>query len=361
MQGLEILNRLHKHSYEAYFVGGAVRDYLQNVPVSDIDITTNALPEDIAKLFSDVTMEGEKYYSCRIHWQGYTYEVTTFRKDVFYQDHRHPVTEVASTLQEDLKRRDFTINAIAMDKNQKIIDVYHGKQDIENKIIRTIGEPKVRFDEDGLRVLRALDFASRWNYVLDTEILHSFNQDYLYSLKEEYIISMIKKIADNPFDNGIKYIVDYQLLKSFPFYQVVIEEAYKYQYTKHIFALFYVLHHFLPANSKLTKKEVQVAKDIAFWIEYQFSSIALYYGNKDVLVDALELYNAVYKKKIKEESILKQIQELPIHSPKDIHLNWEEYPSSLRSMITRKLEKAILLNQVKNEEDALKKYLENEE
>ena len=361
IQGLEILNILHNNSFEAYFVGGAVRDYLLQVPVSDIDITTNARPEEIAKLFSDVTMEGKKYYSCRIHSNGYTYEVTTFRKDISYQDHRHPITELANSLEEDLTRRDFTINAIAMDKNQRIIDLYQGRRDIENKIIRTIGNPAVRFEEDGLRVLRALDFASRWNFHFDEEILKSFQKDYICMLKEEYIIDMIQKIANNPFDNGLQYIVEYKLLRSFPFYQVVVEEAYRCHYTKYIYALFYVLHHFIPSNLKITKKEIQRAKRIAFWIHNQFNSIAAYYGDFTYLSDAIELYNSLYQKNMDEETVFNLYKGLPIQSPKDIQINWKNYSNSSRAKITKKLEKAILSHKVKNEEDELKKYLEIEE
>lgn len=360
MCGLEILNTLNANGYEAYFVGGVVRDYIRKAPIRDIDITTNALPNQIAKIFTNVTMEGEVYYSCRIHVHSYTYEVTTFRKDISYVDHRHPITIPVCSLKEDLARRDFTMNAIAMDKNLTIYDEFHGTEDIQNQIIRCVGNPRVRFEEDGLRVLRALDFASRWKYTLDKAIVESFCKDYLSVIKEEYIIEMIQKIAQNPYDIGLKMIVEYNILRSFPFYQVVVEEALETKYTKHMYSLFYVLHHFLPTNIKISKKEISLAKNMAFWILHHFDSIALYYGDMGCLEEAIELNNILYKENLCKDDILKRYEALPIHSTKDIHFDWKEIQKN-RSKITKKLETAILLFQVKNEEAALKKYLEIEE
>lgn len=360
MVGLEILNTLNANGYEAYFVGGAVRDYLRKAAIQDIDITTNALPNQIAKLFCNVTMEGAEYYSCRIHIDTYTYEVTTFRKDISYVDHRHPMTIPVNSLEIDLARRDFTMNAIAMNKDLEIFDFFHGKKDIENQVIRCVGDPKVRFEEDGLRVLRALDFASRWNYKVDDAILKSFEEDYLSFLGEEYIIEMIQKIIQNPFDIGIQLIVEYQLFRSFPFYQVVIEEVYKTHYKKHIYALFYVCHQFLPTNLRISKKEIQFAKNMNFWIKNQFNSLALYYGDLNCLGEAIELNNILYKTNFNKEELLKEYRALPIKSAKDIHFSWEKYASKDRAKITKKLEMAILFHQVENEELALKKYLEIE-
>ena len=244
--GLEILSILNEYSFEAYIVGGAVRDYVRKAPIEDVDLTTNAKPSDIAKIFPEVTNEGEDYLSCRIHYKGCTFEVTTFRKDISYIDHRHPQSIPVNTIEEDLSRRDFTINSLAMNRNYEIIDLYQGIEDIKNKTIRMIGNPKQRFDEDALRVLRALDFSSRFNYCLDKEILNSLSTDYVSYLKEEYIISMVKKIATNPYSIGLKYICKYQILRSFPFYQIVCEEAYHKKYSKHIFSFFLVFHDFFP-------------------------------------------------------------------------------------------------------------------
>lgn len=359
--GFKILNILHENSYDAYIVGGAVRDYVRQAPIKDVDIATNALPEEIGKLFPEVSYEGEKYYSCRVHLEGITFEVTTFRKEITYFDHRHPEFQPVQSIEEDLARRDFTMNALAMKSLDLIIDPFNGIKDIENGIIRMIGNPSVRFNEDALRVLRALDFASRWNYQLEQSILDSFSEDYVKYLKEEYIISMIKRIASNPFSNGLKYICDYKIFRSFPFYQVVCEDACGLKYGKNVFALFYTLHNFLPANCILSRQERVSARDIAYWVRHSFDSISLYYGNPDCIEEAIELYNHLYHKKSSYGDVIQQIQRLPIHSSKDIKVDWTQFPVESRGRLTKKVERAILLGKIKNEEQEVKQFLETEE
>ncbi|MDE7106042.1 MAG: hypothetical protein K2O22_02640 [Anaeroplasmataceae bacterium] len=358
--GLEILSILNEYSFEAYIVGGAVRDYVRKAPIEDVDLTTNAKPSDIAKIFPNVTNEGEDYLSCRIHYKGCTFEITTFRKDIAYIDHRHPQSIPVHTIEEDLSRRDFTINALAMNRDYEIIDLYHGIEDIKNKTIRMIGNPSLRFDEDALRVLRALDFASRFNYRLDNNIIDNLSKDYVSYLKEEYIISMIQKIAKNPYSIGLKYICEYQILRGFPFYQVVCEEAYQWNYTKHLFVLFYCLHNFLPTNIKISRQEIKFAKDVAYFIKSDFSDISLYYGNQYCLKDAVELYSILKNKKIEVEELQKRIEALPIRNSKDISLDWDWIQPKDRGRITKLLEQKILNKEVENKKEALQRLLEIE-
>ncbi|MDE6407455.1 MAG: hypothetical protein K2K48_05525 [Anaeroplasmataceae bacterium] len=359
--GLEILNTLNEYSFEAYIVGGAVRDYIRQSSIEDVDLTTNAMPEDIKKIFSDVTREGENYLSSRIHYKGYTFEITTFRTDLSYIDHRHPQSIPVKTLEEDLSRRDFTMNALAMNKDKEIVDLYHGVEDINRKVIRAIGDPIVRFNEDALRVLRALDFASRFNFQLDDEILNSFAYDYVSFLKEEYVVSMIEKITSNPYPIGLEYIAKYHVLRGFPFYQVVCEEAYQTKYTKHIFALFFCKHNFLPTNLKISNQEIKLAKDMAYLVRNDFSDIALYYGNLCCLDEAIELYNILKGKKLLIADIQNRIQDLPIHTCKDIHFDWNQIQAKERGKITKLLEQLIIDKKVENKNEVLKKYLEIEE
>lgn len=358
--GIEVLNILNEYSFEAYIVGGAVRDYVRKAPIEDVDFTTNAKPSDIAKIFSEVTNEGEDYLSCRIHYKGCTFEITTFRKDIAYIDHRHPQSISVNTIEEDLSRRDFTINALAMNRNYEIMDLYQGIEDIKHKTIRMIGNPNLRFDEDALRVLRALDFSSRFNYSLDEGILNCLSTDYISYLKEEYIVSMIQKIAGNPYSIGLKYICEYQILRGFPFYQVVCEEAYQWKYTKHIFALFYCLHNFLPSNIKISRQETKFAKDVAYFIKSDFSDISLYYGNQNCLKDAAELYTILKNKEIVVKEIQKRVEALPLHNSKDISVDWEFIQPKDRGRITKFLEQKILNKEVENKKEALQRLLEIE-
>ncbi len=359
--GLEILKILNSHFYEAYLVGGAVRDFILKRPISDIDITTNAKPSAIAQIFEDVHFKGDTYLSCRIVYLGSTFEVTSFRRDISYEDHRHPIVEEASTLQEDLIRRDFTMNALAMNAKGEIIDLFHGREDMENKVIRMIGNPMLRFKEDALRVVRALQFSSRLNFTLDKAIIHSFSQNDVQFLKENYIKEMLDSLMAAPFDLGLSYIKEYQILSSFPFYQVVCEEAYRYHYRKNAYALFEAIHHFLPVNILLSKKERALARDISYFVRKKFDAISLYYGNETCLESAVELYNALYKEKVQLEEIQRKKAELPIHTPKDICIDWSWISSSQRGITTKKLENAILCGQIKNEFKSIKNFLETGE
>ena len=155
------------NGFEAYFVGGCVRDGLLGRKCDDIDITTSAKPEDIIKLFPHTIPTGIKHGTVTVIIDDHPIEVTTYRQEFGYNDSRHPDNVVfVSDLQADLSRRDFTINALACSKNGEIIDMFGGLDDLQLGIIRAVGNPEKRFDEDALRIIRAYRFAS----VLDFKI-----------------------------------------------------------------------------------------------------------------------------------------------------------------------------------------------
>lgn len=160
----------YKNGFKAYLVGGAVRDIFLKKEASDWDVATNATPQDVMKLFKFVVPTGFEHGTVTVHFKKHEIEVTTFRTETGYSDGRHPDSvNYAATIQEDLQRRDFTINAIAVDLNSgKIVDPFEGRKDIKKKIIRTVGNPNERFMEDGLRPIRALRFASKLNFEIDT-------------------------------------------------------------------------------------------------------------------------------------------------------------------------------------------------
>ena len=157
----QIIKTLSAHGYEAYVVGGCVRDMLMDITPHDYEITTSASPEIILSLFEKTVPTGIKHGTVTVINSGFAAEVTTYRTDGEYSDHRRPerVTFVKS-LKEDLARRDFTVNAIAYNENEGIKDFFGGREDIINKILRAVGEPKKRFCEDALRILRLFRFAS---------------------------------------------------------------------------------------------------------------------------------------------------------------------------------------------------------
>lgn len=172
---LTIINTLKSEGYECYAVGGSIRDLLLGHETKDWDFTTNATPEEILKIFPDSFYDnqfgtvGIKIRKPNSEEVADIYEVTTYRSEQGYADHRHPDTiSWGKTLKEDLARRDFTINAIASD-GEKIIDPYDGQKDLETKLIRTVGVASHRFAEDALRMLRAVRFAARLGFAIETE------------------------------------------------------------------------------------------------------------------------------------------------------------------------------------------------
>ena len=163
----EVIRRLEKGGHEAVFVGGAVRDHLLKKIAKDIDIATSAEPDEVKAVFANTIDVGIAHGTVLVIVDNEAIEVTTFRTEGTYTDHRRPdIVHFVKTLREDLLRRDFTMNALAMTKNGKLIDLFNGEKDLAEKVIRAVGNPIERFHEDALRMLRAVRFSS----VLDFDI-----------------------------------------------------------------------------------------------------------------------------------------------------------------------------------------------
>jgi tRNA nucleotidyltransferase (CCA-adding enzyme) len=193
---IEVADSLNRHGYEAWLVGGSIRDIIIGRPAYDHDIATNATPEEVMTLFKRVIPTGIKHGTVTVLKRGYQVEVTTFRSDGKYTDKRRPDTVTyAKTIYEDLSRRDFTINGIAYTPLTGVmIDPYEGKKDIERKIIRTIGDPSKRFSEDGLRPFRACRFASQLEFSIYEETfaaiskcLETTSQISIERIRDEFI------------------------------------------------------------------------------------------------------------------------------------------------------------------------------
>lgn len=199
---LELLQKFNEQNYEAYIVGGAVRDLLMDREIKDIDITTNALPEQIIEFSKSNNLKyietGLKHGTVTIIFKDLPVEVTTFRIDTNC-DGRHCDVEFVSSLKKDLERRDFTINAMSMDKDGNIYDYFGGQEDIENKKIRTVGLPKRRYAEDKLRLLRAV----RFNTLLDFRL----EERTYYDMFE--FEGTLKIISKHEFWDGDEYVEIY--------------------------------------------------------------------------------------------------------------------------------------------------------
>lgn len=200
-----LIDMIYENGYEAFMVGGCVRDSVLNLTPNDYDITTNAKPKEIMNIFKDYKIidTGIKHGTVSIILNNNIYEITTYRIEGEYENNRRPKTvEFTSSIEEDLRRRDFTINAMAYNKQFGIIDKFNGLEDLQNRIIKTVGNPDERFKEDGLRMIRAIRFSSKLGFNIDENTLNGIykNSYIIKNISTERINDEFTKIllSDNP-------------------------------------------------------------------------------------------------------------------------------------------------------------------
>lgn len=221
-----LLKNFYSHferaGFKAYLVGGAVRDIFLHKKPHDFDVATNATPQDVMKLFKTVIPTGFEHGTVTVHFKGLEIEVTTFRTESGYSDGRHPDSvNYAATIEEDLSRRDFTINAIATDlKDGKIVDPFGGRRDIKKKIIRTVGKAHERFMEDGLRPVRCVRFACKLGFSIEkctfSELSEHAIQKKISSISIERFRDEFEKIlsCEKP-SVGLKLLEETGIMKLF--------------------------------------------------------------------------------------------------------------------------------------------------
>lgn len=195
----EMLDKINAEGFEAYFVGGAVRDFIMDKAFQDIDITTSAHPEEIKRIFSDCNVidTGIKHGTVTVMYNNRPIEITTFRTELGYEDNRHPDKVVfCKNLSEDLKRRDFTVNSLCIDNKGEFIDIFGGIEDIKSKTLKAIGNAEERFKEDALRILRALRFASVLGFDIDKNTAAAIHKckDLILNVANERIASELRKM-----------------------------------------------------------------------------------------------------------------------------------------------------------------------
>lgn len=173
-EALPVLKKIKNAGFEAYFVGGSVRDALLNRPIHDVDIASSSYPEETKRIFERTIDVGIEHGTVLVLEDNHEYEVTTFRTEDIYVDYRRPshVTFVRS-LKEDLKRRDFTINALALDETGNVIDLFEGLNDLKHQILRAVGTPSERFTEDALRIMRGFRFQATLGFALDKDTFNA--------------------------------------------------------------------------------------------------------------------------------------------------------------------------------------------
>lgn len=354
----KVLNKIEKNGFEAYIVGGFVRDYLLCRKSNDVDICTNALPKEIQNIFGSATQNGP-YGTYNLKTNHYNYDITTYRKETEFKKRNPMVVEYTNNLLEDLQRRDFTMNAICMNQKGQIINLMHGVEDLENKEIKMIGDPEERIKEDPLRILRAIRFATSMDLRIDATLWNAIekNKSAIKELSKERIKQELDGILISPnFQKGLNLLKELNLLENFDL---------KYKNITYVNDLNGMWAQIKTNSILFTKNEKQQITLIRKMLEKQeINPIDLYDNGLYIVMIAAKI------KGIEESIITKMYKHLPIENRKDLKISFEtiqkitkENPENV-AKIERDLIEKILLNKIKNKKDILiketKKYHNNQ-
>lgn len=351
-KGLEIINKIEQLGYNAYIIGGAVRDYILKIECNDIDVTTNMPIEELKKYFT-ILENGTDYLSVTIIYDNMEFEITHYRVDISYENHRHPIVKKASTLKDDCIRRDFTINALAMDKDMDIIDYFNGIEDLNNGIIKTINNPDTRFYEDALRILRGLYFSSKLNFKIDNDTLIAMkdNKHLLTYLSNERIMDYFIKIAYAKNDNGINYIKKYDLFSEIPEYKWLLEIHNK-SYDKNELNTYYYLKY---------NKHLSIAKGADKGFAYKVKDIIDSNFNKFVIYKNLDILGRLNNIFISLNYDIISISDFVIKSDNELALKKEEiakmYDGKMITIAINEVIKAILDKRIANTKKDILEFL----
>lgn len=353
---LKLVNELVAHNYKAYIVGGFVRDYLLGIDSQDVDIATNATPKEIKEVYEDSFLPTEDYGSVIVNKYGIRFEITTFRKEFSYQDHRKPVEiQYIDDLYQDLLRRDFTINAICIDENGEVIDFLGGRDDLDRKLIRTIGDADDRFQEDALRILRAIRFATVLDFQLDASVSSAILEtrhllsELSYQRKKE---ELDKIFASGHADKGIDLLLQYHLDKN-----LELEKLSQVENTDSVIGIWSVLDVDLLYPFSNNEKEMMADIRKAMSLN-NLDPMALYEYGLYVNSVAGEM-KGLDKKKITES-----YNALIIHSRSDLDVTSEEImecldrePGEYLSDIYEDIEREVLYRRLPNQKQKLLSYI----
>lgn len=384
-KALPIIKKIEKAGYEAYFVGGSVRDSLLDKNINDVDIATSAFPEEIKSIFKRTIDVGIEHGTVMVLFEEQSYEITTFRIESDYQDYRRPeqVTFVRS-LKEDLKRRDFTINALAMDKNGTIIDYFNGKADLRNQIIRAVGSPKERFHEDALRMMRAVRFVSQLNFEMEekTEAAIYTNHSLLEKIAIERIrTEFMKLLLGKGREAGLKSFVNTGLYCYCPGLNgkkkgLLDLSSNHYVLSSSLTAWTLLIYYIdLPLDAvesflrswKCSKKEITQV-EVAYTallarLEHKLSRIQLYKTGLTIALEVEKLAKSL-DNLINSDNINTRYKELPIKNKKELAVSGTDLirylnikPGKGLGRLLEKAEFAVLYSKIPNEKKSILDWL----
>ncbi len=347
-----ILSKIENHGFEAYIIGGYVRDLLVGKSSFDIDICTNATPKELIKIFPQSSTKNLGGIEFKI--REYHFEITTYREEIKYKNRKPIEYNYISNLVEDLKRRDFTINAICMNTKGEIIDLIDGTKDLANLKIKMIGDIKTKIKEDPLRILRAIRIATHLNFSLDSELYKELKKEYkrVLKLSNTRIKEELDKIllSENP-KKGLKLLEELGISKLLGLTYNEITNV------KNLEAMYAQID--IKYNLPFTKVERENIKNIKSILKKgDINKSTLYKHGLFLTTVAGEILN------INKKTINKMYKELPIKVRKDLNVTPDEIVkilnieySSRVGKILNNLENLIISGKIKNKKKDIIKYL----
>ncbi|QVK21554.1 CCA tRNA nucleotidyltransferase [Mycoplasmatota bacterium] len=364
----KVLKLLIDNGFEAYFVGGFVRDKLLGIDSQDIDIATSAKSEDVIKIFNKTILTGIRHGTVTVIENDFHLEVTTFRTDGDYLDNRRPSkVEFVSDIKEDLARRDFTINSFAMDYDGKLIDLYKGKEDLNNKLIRCVGEPKKRLSEDALRILRAIRFVSKLGFDIEENTYNAIVvlKDTLINISAERIKAELNKIFLGNYRNDalkllgtLKLSVFLDLLAGI----IVLKDSKDSLSVHECWATCHYLNKFDLKRWKFSNKDSKHITAISNGVKAirNITDYDVYLYSQDLL-SSNRVFKVIYGEDYKEkiESIynslkIKSVKELTISGSDIRNLGFTD---RMIGEILRKVEYLVVMSELNNEKSEIINYI----
>lgn len=386
VKAMPVLQTLEDAGFEAYFVGGSVRDVLLHRHVHDVDITTSAYPEEVKELFDKSIDTGIKHGTVTVLYGGESYEITTFRTESGYQDFRRPdhVTFVQN-LDEDLKRRDFTINALAMDMHGNIVDLFNGIEDLKNHIIRAVGNPEKRFHEDALRMMRAVRFMSQLKFKLEekTEQAIKDNHELLKKISVERIREEFVKMGLGSFSReAFQIFLDTQLSEDVPDFagkkdllQVYPQLKFSPTMETSLWAVIIIL--LKVPNEKIgkfmrdwknsnamTEKVEQVIKMFDLIADHVPTDYDLFEAGEDIIINTIDVAH-ILGQPISSEALVDRYLALPIKKSSELAVDGRFLikrgmrPGAQLGHTLNKIRELVVAGEIENSEEAIEQYLDN--
>ncbi len=375
-----VLDTIKEAGFEAYFVGGSVRDTLLGLKIHDVDIATSAYPEEIKHIFKKTVDTGIEHGTVMILDHGQGYETTTFRTESGYQDYRRPdkVTFVRS-LKDDLKRRDLTINALALAADGEVIDLFDGLKDLQERRIKAVGNPNERFHEDALRMMRAIRFASQLNFEIEDATLAAIvqNAPLLAKIAVERInVEFVKLMLGKDVKKGLEPFITsglYQYCPQFLKHQQDLKDLLKLNqitceneemcWTLLLFALHITkpaafLKVWKVSNEMIrhVEKALTCVNDLK---QEQLDALSMYHAGEKALKLALAVAK-LYQPSLDKAHILADYQALPIKNKDELRLNGKILlqetnlkPGPQLGKILNEVERQVVIGQIKNEKTKL--------